>query len=102
MLSPRNRKRAEISTINDESDDAALTKSKTTRSQQDIDAQIYFLSRGKQYQLSKPPRKNASTRNSLLQAPQPYPIIIRRVHKSIDEQRSVIWLRFGSLDAMEK
>jgi hypothetical protein len=77
MLNPRKRKRGEISTINDEPDDAALTQSKTTRRQQDIDAQIYFLSQGKQYRLSKPPRKNAATRNSLLQAPQPYPVIIR-------------------------
>jgi hypothetical protein len=61
-----------------------------------------YLSQGKHFKVSKPPRKNASTRTSLLQAPQPYPIIIRRVQKSIDEQRRVIWLRFGSLDAMEK
>ena len=77
MLNPRKRKRAEISTINDEPDDAALTQSKTTRRQQDIDAQVMFLSQGKHYHLQKPPRKNASTRNSLLQAPQPYPVIIR-------------------------
>ena len=32
----------------------------------------------------------------------PYPYIIRRVHRSVDEQRRVIWLRFGSLDAMER
>ena len=51
-----------------------------------------FLSQGKHVQVQKPPRKNASTRKSLLQAPQPYPIIIRRVLKSIDEQRRVIWL----------
>jgi hypothetical protein len=61
-----------------------------------------YLSQGKHVQVSKPPRKNASTRTSQLQAPQPYPIIIRRVQKSIDEQRLVIWLRFGPLDAMEK
>ena len=61
-----------------------------------------FLSQGKQVQLQKPPRKNQSSRDSILQASQPYPIIIRRVHKSIDEQRRVIWLRFGSLDTMEK
>ena len=60
-----------------------------------------FLNQGKHVQLQKPPRKNASTRKSLLQAPQPYPVIIRRVHKSIDEQRRVIWLRFGSLECME-
>ena len=99
---PKKRRRGEISSLLDEQDDAAMTQSKITRRQQDIDTQIYFLSQGKQYQLSKPPRKNASTRNSLLQAPQPYPIIIRRVHKSIEEQRRVIWLRLGSLDAMEK
>jgi hypothetical protein len=46
-------------------------------------------------QLQPPQRKNAR------KLP-PYPIIIRRVHKSIDEQRRVIWLRFGSLDTMEK
>jgi 2-methylcitrate dehydratase PrpD len=61
-----------------------------------------FLGQGKEIQLQKPPRKNPSTRNSILNAPAPYPIIIRRVHRSIDEQRRVIWLRFGSLDAMEK
>ncbi len=44
-----------------------------------------FLTQGNDIQLQKPPRKNQSTRNSLLQAPQPYPIIIRRVHRSIDE-----------------
>ena len=61
-----------------------------------------FLSQRKDIQLQKPPRKNLSTRNSILNAPAPYPIIIRRVHRSIDEQRRVIWLRFGSLDCMEK
>jgi hypothetical protein len=102
MINPRKRRRAEISAYADEPDDEAMTQSKTTRRQLDIDAQIMYLSQGKHFKVSKPPRKNASTRNSLLQAPQPYPIIIRRVHKSIDEQRRVIWLRFGSLDAMEK
>ena len=76
MLNPRKRKRAEISAYNEYSDDAALTQSKTTRRQTDIDAQVMFLSQGKHYQLQKPPRKNAATRNSLLQAPQPYPTII--------------------------
>jgi hypothetical protein len=86
----------------EEGDDTLMTQSKITRRQTDIDAQVMFLSQGKSKQLHKPPRKNAAFRISLLQAPQPYPIIIRRVHKSIAEQRRVIWLRFGSLDAMEK
>ena len=102
MLNPRKRKRAEISTHEEQPGDAALTQSKITRRQTDIDAQVMFLSQGRIVQLQKPPRKNAATRNSLLQAPQPYPVIIRRVMKSIAEQRRVIWLRFGSLDAMEK
>ena len=46
MLNPRKRKRAEISAITDEADDAALTQFKITRRQQDIDTQIYFLSQG--------------------------------------------------------
>jgi hypothetical protein len=102
MLNPRKRKRAEISAHEEQPDDAALTQSKITRRQTDIDAQVMFLSQGRSVQLQKPPRKNAATRNSLLQAPQPYPVIIRRVMKSLAEQRRVIWLRFGSLDAMEK
>ncbi len=61
----------------------------------DIDAQIMFLSQGKTVQLRSPQRTNAAQ-------PEPYPFIIRRVMKSIDEQRRVIWLRFGSLDSMEK
>ncbi len=31
-----------------------------------------------------------------------YPIIIRRRMLTLDEQRRVIWLRFGSLDNMER
>jgi hypothetical protein len=54
-----------------------------------------FLSQGKTVQLRRPKRTNASQL-------EPYPFIIRRVKKSIDEQRRVIWLRFGSLDCMEK
>ena len=77
MDNTRKRKRAEISSYTQEPDDAVLTQSKTTRRQQDIDAQIMFLSHGKEYQLRKPPRKNAATSYSMLQAPQPYPIIIR-------------------------
>ena len=77
MLNPRKRKRAEISAIDDEAGDAALTQSKITRRQTDIETQVMFLSQGKHYQLQKPPRKNAATRNYLLQAPQPYPVIIR-------------------------
>ena len=75
----------EISAYTEEGDASVMTQSKTTRRQQDIDAQIMYLSQGKHFKVSKPPRKNASTRTSLLQAPQPYPIIIRRVQKSIDE-----------------
>ena len=54
-----------------------------------------FLSQGKTVQLKKPRRSNESLR-------EPYPFIIRRVKKSIEEQRRVIWLRFGSLETMEK
>ena len=31
-----------------------------------------------------------------------YPIIIRRRLLTLDEQRRVIWLRFGSLDSMDR
>jgi hypothetical protein len=79
-----------------------MTQSKTTRRQIDIDAQIMFLSKANMSSCRSLHERMLSTRKSLLQAPQPYPIIIRRVHKSIDEQRRVIWLRFGSLDTMEK
>ena len=102
MENPKKRRRGEMSCLVDDPDDAPLTQSKTTRRQQDIDAQIMFLSQGKDVKLHRPPRKNLSTRNSILNAPAPYPIIIRRVHRSINEQRRVIWLRFGSLNAMEK
>ncbi len=68
MENPRKRKRDAITNTVIEPDDTALTQSKTTRRQLDIDAQIIFLSQGKEVQLEKPPRKNQSSRNSILQA----------------------------------
>ena len=61
----------------------------------ELDEQVKFLMEGKSHLLRKPPRKNAK------QLP-PYPYIIKRVHHSVDQQRRVIWLRFGSLDSMER
>ena len=75
---PRKRRRGEISSLLVDPDDAALTQSKTTRRQMDIDAQIMFLSQEMLVQLKKPQRSKDSQR-------EPYPFIIRRVKKSIDE-----------------
>jgi hypothetical protein len=44
MENPKKLRRGEISAVMEEGDDAALTQSKVTRRQQDIDTQIYFLS----------------------------------------------------------
>ncbi len=68
MENPKKRRRGEMSSLNDEPEDHVMSQSKTTRRQQDIDAQIMFLSQGKQVQLQKPPRKNQSTRDSILNA----------------------------------
>jgi hypothetical protein len=68
MENPKKRRRGEMSCLVDDPDDAPLTQSKTTRRQQDIDAQIMFLSQGKDVQLQKPRRKNQSTRDSVLNA----------------------------------
>ncbi len=68
MENPKKRRRGEITCTVEDPNDFALTQSKTTRRQQDIDAQIMFLSQGKEVQLQKPPRKNQSTRDSVLNA----------------------------------
>jgi hypothetical protein len=94
MENPRKRKRQQITDTMELPEEPPLTQSKATRRQLDIDEQIHFLCQGKHVQLQPPQRKNAR------KVP-PYPIIIRRVHRSIEEQRRVIWLRFGSLESME-
>ena len=78
MENPRKRKRQEISALIEMPDEPPLTQSKATRRQLDIDAQIHFLCQGKNVHLQPPQRKNAR------KVP-PYPIIIRRVHRSLDE-----------------
>ena len=85
MENHKKRKRGEISCLLPDPEENIMTQSKTTRRQTDIDAQIHFLQDGKHVQLQQPSRKNSKNRSSILQAPAPYPIIIRRVHRSIDE-----------------
>ena len=85
MENHKKRKRGDISCLLQDPEENIMTQPKTTRRQTDIDAQIIFLQEGKHVQLQKPLKKNSKNRSSILQAPAPYPIIIRRVHRSIEE-----------------
>jgi hypothetical protein len=74
----------------------ALTHSKMTRRRQEVELQITFLQEGFRLRPSAPwPSIKNLKRDS-------YPVIIRRRMLTIDEQRRVIWLRFGSLESMER
>ena len=74
----------------------ALTHSKMTRRRQEVELQIAFLQQGFRLRASGPwPSIKNLKRDS-------YPIIIRRRMLTLDEQRRVIWLRFGSLDNMDR
>ena len=72
-----------------------LTASKRTRQQTETAEQLQFLQRDVQVELFPRKRKNAK------RVPE-YPIIIRKVQRSLDEHRRVIWLRFGSLESMDR
>ena len=62
----------------------------------ELDCQIAFLQEGFRLKTAAPwPPARRSKRES-------YAIIIRRRMLTLDEQRRVIWLRFGSLDSMER
>ena len=61
-----------------------------------MDCQIAFLQEGFQLKTTAPwPSARRSKRET-------YAIIFRRRMLTLDEQRRVIWLRFGSLDSMER
>ena len=77
MENRKKRRRGEKFCLDQAPEDPVMTQSKATRRQLGIDAQIHFLNEGKHVQLQQPPRKNAR------QLPL-YPIIIRRVHRSLD------------------
>ena len=85
MENHKKRKRGDISCLLQDPEDQVMTQSKITRRQTDIDAQMHFLQEGKHVQLQQPRKMNTNNPSSILQAPAPYPIIIRRVHRSIDE-----------------
>jgi hypothetical protein len=75
--------------------DQPLTQSKVTRRRLELDCQIAFLQDGFRLKTAAWPNLKMSKRES-------YPIIIRRRLLTLDEQRRVIWLRFGSLDSMDR
>ena len=75
--------------------DQPLTQSKVTRRRLELDCQKAFLQEGFRLKAAARPIVNKSKRET-------YPIIIRRRFLTLDEQRRVIWLRFGSLDSMER
>ena len=70
------------------------TQSKATRRKVELDTQIAFLQEGKQVRLDSWPRK-------LKAQQEPYPLIIRRKFRTLDEYRRMIWLRFQSLTSMD-
>ena len=73
-----------------------MTLSKMTRRRQEVELQLAFLQEGFRLRPSAAwPLPKKSKRES-------FPIIIRRRMLTLDEQRRVIWLRFGSLDSIER
>jgi hypothetical protein len=99
---PRNpKKRARHEIANDESNfqvDQFEHQQRLTRDQHrridEIAQQLAFLDRHETVVLNKV-RKNAR------QLPE-YPVIQHRRNLTLEEHRRVIWLRFGSLDSMDK
>jgi hypothetical protein len=71
-----------------------LNHFKETRSHSDMEKSLSFLEGDDVRPQLKKVRKNARERPS-------YPVIIKRRELSLDEQRRVIWLRFGSLDSAD-
>ena len=79
-----------------EQQDEPLTTSKRTRRRQVVEEQVAFLQMGFQ---QKP---SASWLDNTKKKRESFPVIIRRRSISLDEQRRVIWLRFGSVDSIER
>jgi hypothetical protein len=98
MINPKKRRRNEFeSSIEFHQRDPQqrlLASSKETRGQRDIEKSLAFLEAGDAKALIVKVRRNARERPS-------FPVIIKRRELSLDEQRRVIWLRFGSLESAD-
>jgi hypothetical protein len=98
MINPKKRARNEFEASTEfhqrDPSQRLLSHSKETRGHSDIERSLQFLESGDAKDPIKKVRKNARERPS-------YPIIIKRRELSLDEQRRVIWLRFGSLDSAD-
>ena len=60
----------------------------------ELDSQIAFLLENKQLRLNTWPQKQKTKQ-------EPYPAIIKKKFRTLDEYRRVIWLRFQSLTSMD-
>jgi hypothetical protein len=60
----------------------------------ELDNMIAFLQEGKQVRLDSWPQKPKAKQ-------EPYPVIIKKKFRTLDEYRRVIWLRFQSLTSMD-
>jgi hypothetical protein len=67
-----------------------------TRRRQEVELQLALLQEGFRLRPSAPWALGKKSKRET------FPIIIRRRMLTQDEQRRVIWLRFGSLDSMER
>ena len=67
-----------------------------TRARAATERQVQFLQEGKSFRLDNQwPKKKRSKE-------EPYPVIIRKKFRTLDEYRRVIWLRFQSLTSMDR
>ena len=78
MENTRKRKREEMSALDPEMGESVMTQSKRTRLRRDLDVQIAFLSQNTQVKIAGSPKPKSAQE-------QPYPVIIRRKFRTLDE-----------------